>query len=120
MIYSHTRLAVADNSGAKSVMCIKVIGTNRNYGSVGDVLRVTVKSAIPRAKAPKGTLHLAVVVRVKSSVQRSNGSTVRFNDNAVVLLNEARQPLGTRVFGVVAREVRGKFLKIVSLAQEVM
>ena len=120
MIYSQTRLAVADNSGAKSVMCIKVIGTNRNYGSVGDILRVTVKSSTPKAKAPKGTLHLAVIVRVKSSVQRSNGSAVRFNDNAVVLLTEASQPLGTRVFGVVAREIREKFMKIVSLAQEVI
>jgi len=120
MIYPQTRLQVADNSGAKSVMCIKVMGTTRGYGSVGDVIRVTVKSAIPRAKAAKGSMYLAVIVRTKSSIQRVNGVSVKFHNNAVVLLNENRTPLGTRVFGAIAREIREDFLKIVSLAQEVI
>ena len=120
MIYMQTRLHVADNSGAKSVMCIKVIGTNRGHGQVGDIIRVTVKSALPQAKAAKGTMHLAVIVRTKSSIKRANGVAVKFHDNAVVLLNEKEMPLGTRVFGAIARELRKNFIKIASLAQEVI
>lgn len=120
MIYSQTRLNVADNSGAKIVYCIKVLGTNNGYAKVGDIIIVSVKSAIPTAKAGKGKIFKAVVVRTKSPFLRSNGMTIRFPDNAAVLINDNKQPLGTRVFGTIARELRENFLKIISLAEEVV
>jgi len=122
MIQTHTYLNVADNSGARSVMCIKVLGgTRRRYASIGDVIKVTVKDAIPTGKVKKGEVSLALVVRTKNGVRRSDGSLIRFDSNAVVLLNAQMQPIGTRVFGPVTRELRTeKFMKIVSLALEVL
>ena len=122
MIQQYTRLNVADNTGAKKAMCIKVLGgTRRRYGSVGDVIVVSVKSAVPGGSVKKGEVSKAVVVRTKKEVGRVDGSYVRFDDNAVVLINEQNEPKGTRIFGPVARELREKqFMKIVSLAPEVL
>ena len=122
MIQSESRLAVADNSGAKEVLCIRVLGgTKRRYASVGDKIVVTVKSAMPAGNVKKGQVSKAVIVRTKKEVRRPDGSYVRFDDNAVVLLNEAGEMRGTRIFGPVARELREKsYMKIVSLAPEVL
>ncbi|MBX2857110.1 MAG: 50S ribosomal protein L14 [Cellvibrionaceae bacterium] len=122
MIQTQTFLEVADNSGARRVMCIKVLGgSHRRYARVGDVIRVTVKEAIPRGKVKKGQVMKAVVVRTKKGVRRPDGSLIRFDDNAAVLLNNQEAPIGTRIFGPVTRELRGeKFMKIISLAPEVI
>jgi large subunit ribosomal protein L14 len=122
MIQTQTYLDVADNSGARRVMCIKVLGgSHRRYAGVGDVIKVTVKEAIPRGKVKKGQVMLAVVVRTKKGVRRQDGSLIRFDDNAAVLLNAQSAPIGTRIFGPVTRELRGeKFMKIISLAPEVL
>lgn len=122
MIQVESRLDVADNSGARRVMCIKVLGgSHRRYATVGDLIKVAVKDAIPRGKVKKGDVVLAVIVRVKKGVRRADGSCIRFDDNAVVLLNAQQQPIGTRVFGPVTRELRSdKFTKIMSLAAEVL
>ncbi len=122
MIQEYTRLSVADNSGAKEVMCIKVLGgTGRKYAYVGDVIVVTVKDAIPNSPVKKGTVHRAVIVRTKKEIRRPDGSFIRFDDNAVVLIDDKLEPKGTRIFGPVARELRDKkFTKIVSLAPEVL
>ncbi len=122
MIQMQTMLDAADNSGAKRVMCVKVLGgSKRRYAGIGDVIKVTIKEAIPRGKVKKGELYDAVVVRTRKGVRRSDGSLIRFDGNAVVLLNNQRQPIGTRIFGPVTRELRGaKFMKIVSLAPEVL
>ena len=122
MIQMRTMLNVADNSGARQVMCIKVMGSTRNrYAHIGDVIKITVKEAIPDGKVKKGEVLFALVIRTKDGVRRSDGSLIRFDDNAVVLLNSQMQPVGTRVFGPVTRELRSeKFMKIVSLALEVI
>jgi large subunit ribosomal protein L14 len=122
MIQQESRLKVADNSGAKEVLCIRVLGgTGRRYASVGDKIVVTVKSAIPSGTVKKGTVSKAVVVRTKKEVRRLDGSYIRFDDNAVVLLNATDEIRGTRIFGPVARELRDKsFMKIISLAPEVL
>ncbi len=122
MIQTETRCTVADNSGAKEVLVIRVLGgTGRRYASLGDKIVVTVKSALPSSGMKKGTVIKAVVVRTKKEVRRSDGSYIRFDDNAVVLLNNAGEMTGTRIFGPVARELREKdFMKIVSLAPEVL
>ena len=123
MIQTESYLDVADNSGARKVMCIKVLGgSHRRYASVGDVIKVTVKEAIPRGKVKKGQVLKAVVVRTRSGVRRSDGSLIRFDGNAAVLLNNTNeQPIGTRIFGPVTRELRNeKFMKIISLAPEVL
>ena len=122
MIQVQTMLSVADNSGAKKVMCIKELGgTRKRYARIGDVVTVSVKEAIPQAMAKKGNVHRAVVVRTKKELRREDGSYVRFDDNAVVLLNPQGEPFATRVFGPVGRELRKKgFTKIVSLAPEVL
>ena len=116
-----SRLTVADNSGAKEVLCIRVLGgTGRRYASLGDVIVVTVKSAIPSSDVKKGTVSKAVIVRTKKEVRRPDGSYIRFDDNACVLLNNAGELRGTRIFGPVARELRATNMKIVSLAPEVL
>jgi large subunit ribosomal protein L14 len=122
MIQSETRLTVADNSGARVLYCIKVLGgSRRRYASLGDIIVVTVKDAIPNAKVKKGDVLKAVVVRTAKEVRRPDGSFIRFDDNSAVLINNQREPLGTRIFGPVARELRAKrFMKIVSLAPEVI
>ncbi len=122
MIQSESRLIVADNSGAKEVLCLHVLGgTKRRYASVGDKIVVTVKSAIPTSQIKKGTVSKAVVVRTKKEVRRKDGSYIRFEDNAAVLLTPQDEPRGTRIFGPVARELREKqFMKIISLAPEVL
>ncbi len=122
MIQSETRLTVADNSGARVLYCIKVLGgSRRRYASLGDIIVVSVKDAIPNAKVKKGDVHKAVVVRTSKEVRRPDGSFIRFDDNSAVLINNQREPLGTRIFGPVARELRAKrFMKIVSLAPEVL
>ena len=122
MIQMQTMLDAADNRGAKRVMCVKVLGgSKRRYAGIGDVIKVTIKEAIPRGKVKKGELYDAVVVRTRKGVRRSDGSLIRFDGNAVVLLNNQRQPIGTRIFGPVTRELRsGKFMKIISLAPEVL
>ena len=121
MIKSESRLTVADNSGAKEALCIHVLGgTGRRYASVGDIIVVTVKSTIPSSDVKKGTVSKAVVVRTKKEVRRADGSYIRFDDNACVLLNNAGELRGTRIFGPVARELRGTNMKIVSLAPEVL
>ena len=122
MIQSESRLKVADNSGAKEVMCVHVLGgTKRRYASVGDTIVVSVKSAIPSSAIKKGTVSKAVVVRTKKEIRRKDGSYIRFEENAAVLLNPQNEPRGTRIFGPVARELREKqFMKIVSLAPEVL
>jgi len=122
MIQMQTNLGVADNSGAKRVQCIKVLGgSHRRYADIGDVIKVTVKDAIPRGKVKKGDVFNAVVVRTKKGVRRPDGSVIRFDGNAAVLLNNQLQPIGTRIFGPVTRELRGeRFMKIISLAPEVL
>lgn len=122
MIQTETTLDVADNSGAKKVQCIKVLGgSKRKYAGIGDIIKVAVKEAAPRSKVKKGDVLLAVVVRTKKNVKRNDGSVIRFDDNAVVLLTANEQPIGTRIFGPVSRELRSeKFMKIVSLASEVL
>lgn len=122
MIQTQSYLDVADNSGARRVMCIKVLGgSHRRYAGVGDIIKVTVKEAIPRGKVKKGQVMKAVVVRTKKGVRRADGSLIRFDDNAAVLLNAQDAPVGTRIFGPVTRELRGeKFMKIISLAPEVL
>lgn len=122
MIQMQTVLTVADNSGARRVQCIKVLGgSKRRYAGVGDVIKVSVKDAIPRGKVKKGEVYNAVVVRTRKGVRRSDGSLIRFDGNAAVLLNNKQEPIGTRIFGPVTRELRTeKFMKIVSLAPEVL
>ena len=122
MIQSETVLNVADNSGAKRVLCIRVLGgTRRRYASIGDVIVVTVKEAIPNAKVKKGDVLRAVVVRTAKEIKRMDDSTVRFDDNSAVLINNAGDPIGTRIFGPVARELRARgYMKIISLAPEVV
>ncbi len=122
MIQMRSNLDVADNSGARKVQCIKVLGgTRRKYASLGDVIVVAVKEAIPSAKVKKGDVKRAVVVRTRKEVRRRDGSYIRFDDNSAVLITPDREPIGTRIFGPVARELRGKnFLKIISLAPEVL
>ena len=121
MIQGFTRLTVADNSGAKEIMCIKVLGgSKRRYASVGDVIVASVKKALPDGKVKKGKVVKAVVVRTKKEIQRENGSLIRFDDNAAVILDDKKEPVGTRIFGPVSREIRySGFMKIVSLAPEV-
>lgn len=122
MIQAETRLTVADNSGAKEVYCIKVLGgSRRRYARVGDVIVVSIKEAIPNAKVKKGEVLKAVVVRTKKELRRNDGSFIRFDDNSAVLLNASMEPIGTRIFGPVARELRAKkYMKIISLAPEVL
>ena len=122
MVQQESRLAVADNSGAKEVLCIRVLGgTGKRYASVGDKIVVTVKSALSSSNMKKGTVATAVVVRTRKELNRKDGSLIRFDENAAVLLNSAGEPRGTRIFGPVARELRDKqFMKIVSLAPEVL
>lgn len=122
MIQTQSMLDVADNSGARRVMCIKVLGgSHRRYAAIGDIIKVTVKEAIPRGKVKKGQVMTAVVVRTKHGVRRTDGSIIRFDGNAAVLLNNKQEPIGTRIFGPVTRELRTeKFMKIVSLAPEVL
>ena len=122
MIQTQSYLDVADNSGARRVMCIKVLGgSHRRYASVGDIIRVTIKEAIPRGKVKKGTVMKAVVVRTRKGIRRPDGSLIKFDDNAAVLLDNKDAPIGTRIFGPVTRELRGeKFMKIISLAPEVI
>jgi large subunit ribosomal protein L14 len=122
MIQGFTRLNVADNTGAKEIMCIKVLGgSKRRYAGIGDVIKVSIKEASPRGKVKKGDVYDAVVVRTAHGVRRADGSRIRFDNNAVVLLNTKLEPVGTRIFGPVTRELRSaKFMKIVSLAPEVL
>ena len=122
MIQTQYMLDVADNSGARRVMCIKVLGgSHRRYAGIGDIIKVTVKEAIPRGKVKKGQVMTAVVVRTRHGVRRADGSIIRFDGNAAVLLNNKQEPIGTRIFGPVTRELRTeKFMKIVSLAPEVL
>ena len=122
MIQEYTRLNVADNTGAKRVMCFRILGgTKRRYASLGDIIVASVKSAIPNSPVKKGEVVKAVVVRTRKEVRRPDGSYIRFDDNAVVILDEKQEPKGTRIFGPVARELREKqFMKIVSLAPEVL
>lgn len=122
MIQTQTRLKAADNSGAKSLLCIKVLGgSKRRYAGVGDVVVVSIKEAIPNSKVRKGDVMRAVVVRTKKELQRADGSYIKFDDNSAVLINLQNEPVGTRIFGPVARELRAKnFMKIISLAPEVL
>lgn len=122
MIQMQTTMEVADNSGARKVQCIKVLGgSHRNVASVGDIIVVSVKEAIPRGKVKKGDVHRAVIVRTAKDVQRNDGTAIRFDKNAAVLINKAGEPIGTRIFGPVVRELRAKrFMKIISLAPEVL
>ncbi len=122
MIQSETRLTVADNSGAKELCCIKVLGgSKRRFASIGDIITVSVKETIPNAKVKKGEVVQAVIVRTKKEIQRPDGSTVRFDDNSAVIIEKSNEPIGTRIFGPVARELRNKkFMKIISLAPDVI
>ena len=122
MIQMQSRLAVADNSGAREVMCIKVLGgSHRRYADIGDVIKVSIKDAAPRGKVKKGDVYKALIVRTRKGVRREDGSVIRFDNNAAVLLNNQLQPIGTRIFGPVTRELRGaNFMKIISLAPEVL
>ena len=122
MIQQQSNLEVADNSGARRVMCIKVLGgAGRKFAGVGDIIVVSIKDAIPRGKVKKGEVHHAVIVRTKRDIHRPDGSTIRFDKNAAVLINKQHEPIGTRIFGPVTRELRAKqFMKIVSLAPEVL
>ena len=122
MIQAESRLSVADNSGAKEVYCIKVLGgSRRRYATVGDVIVVTVKEAIPNSKVKKGDVAKAVIVRSKKEIRRPDGSMIRFDENSAVIINAQGEPVGTRIFGPVARELRAKnFMKIISLAPEVL
>ena len=122
MIQAQTLLASADNSGARSIMCIKVLGgAKRRYARIGDVIKVTIKDAIPRGRVKKGEIYNAVVVRTRQGLRRPDGSAIRFDGNAAVLLNSRLEPIGTRIFGPVTRELRtNRFMKIISLAPEVL
>lgn len=122
MIQEYTKLNVADNTGAKKVMCLRILGgTKRRYARVGDVIVVSIKSAIPGAAIKKGDMSKAVIVRTKKEISRTDGSYIRFDENAAVLINEQMEPKGTRIFGPVARELRDRqFMKIISLAPEVL
>jgi large subunit ribosomal protein L14 len=122
MIQMQSRMNVADNSGAKEVMCIKVLGgSKKRYAQIGDIIVVSIKEALPTAKVKKGDVAKAVVVRTVHKLRRTDGSYIRFDDNAAVLINASKEPIGTRIFGPVARELRAKaFVKIVSLAPEVL
>lgn len=122
MIQMQTNLDVADNSGARRVQCIKVLGgSHRRYASVGDIIVVSVKEAIPKGRVKKGDVHKAVIVRTSKEIRRADGSSVRFDRNAAVLINKEGEPIGTRIFGPVTRELRGKgYMKIISLAPEVL
>ncbi len=122
MIQMQTMLDAADNSGARRIQCVKVLGgSHRRYAGIGDVIRVTIKEAIPRGKVKKGEIYHAVVVRTTKGVRRADGSLIRFDGNAAVLLNNQLQPIGTRIFGPVTRELRSeRFMKIISLAPEVL
>ena len=122
MIQTESQLEVADNSGARRVQCIKVLGgSHRRYAGIGDIIKVSIKEAIPRGKVKKGQVMNAVVVRTKKGVRRPDGSLIKFDGNAAVLLNANLQPIGTRIFGPVTRELRGEqFMKIISLAPEVL
>ena len=122
MIQVKSRLNVADNSGAKELVCIKVLGgSKRRYATIGDIIVVSVKDALPNTKIKKGTVHRAVIVRVGQDVKRPDGSYIKFDDNAAVIIKEDKTPVGTRIFGPVARELRDKdFMKIISLAPEVL
>jgi large subunit ribosomal protein L14 len=122
MVQEYTRLNVADNTGAKKVMCIRIMGgSGRRYGSVGDTIVVAVKSAIPGGTVKKGEVSHAVIVRTKKEIRRDDGSYIRFDENAAVLINDQKEPKGTRIFGPVARELRDKqYMKIISLAPEVL
>ena len=122
MIQTETRLTVADNTGAKELYCIKVLGgSKRRYASIGDIIVVSIKEAIPNSKVKKGDVTKAVIVRTKKEIKRNDGSMIRFDDNSAVILNASNEPVGTRIFGPVARELRAKkFMKIISLASEVL
>ncbi|MBN2519945.1 MAG: 50S ribosomal protein L14 [Bacteroidales bacterium] len=121
MVQQESKLTVADNSGAKEVLCIRVLGgTGKRYATIGDKIIVTVKSALPAGEIKKGTVTKAIVVRTKKEIRRQDGSYIRFDDNAVVLLNNLEELRGTRIFGPVARELRDNYMKIVSLAPEVL
>ncbi|HKL82569.1 MAG TPA: 50S ribosomal protein L14 [Desulfobacter sp.] len=122
MIQSETRLTVADNSGAKELYCIKVLGgSKRRYATIGDVIVVSVKEAIPNSKVSKGDVVQAVIVRTKKEISRPDGSSIRFDDNSAVVINKNNEPVGTRIFGPVARELRARrFMKIISLAPDVL
>ena len=122
MIQEQSMLTIADNSGSRRVMCIKVLGgSKRRYAHVGDVIKVAIKEAIPTGKVKKGSVADAVVVRTRKDIKREDGSSIRFDDNAAVLINTQKQPIGTRIFGPVSRELRSKdFMKIISLAPEVI
>lgn len=122
MIQAQTVLSAADNSGARRLMCIKVLGgSRRRYARIGDIIKVTIKDAIPRGRVRKGEMYNAVVVRTSHGVRRADGSAIRFDSNAAVLLNARHEPIGTRIFGPVTRELRiSKFMKIISLAPEVL
>jgi len=122
MIQPESTLSVADNSGARKVACIRVLGgTRRRYASIGDIIVVSVKDAMPNARVKSGEVRRAVVVRTKKGISRADGSYIRFDDNAAVLIDAQREPVGTRIFGPVARELRGRrFMKIISLAPEVL
>ena len=122
MIQMQSNLFVADNSGARRIQCIKVLGgSKRRYAAVGDVIVVSIKEAAPRGKVKKGDVHRAVVVRTRKEIRRVDGSAIRFDNNAAVLINNQKEPIGTRIFGPVTRELRGKnFMKIISLAPEVL
>lgn len=121
MIQMQTVLEVADNSGARRVMCIKVLGgSHRRYARIGDIIKVSIKDAIPRSKVKKGSVMKAVVVRTAQGIRRDDGSLIRFDGNAAVLLNNQNEPIGTRIFGPVTRELRERFMKIISLAEEVL
>lgn len=122
MIQMQSALMVADNSGAKRVQCIKVLGgSKRRYAGIGDIIKISVKEALPNSRVKKGDVYNAVIVRTKKGIRRRDGSLIRFDSNAAVLLNPQHQPIGTRIFGPVTRELRGdKFMKIVSLAPEVI
>lgn len=121
MIQMQTELQVADNSGARRVMCIKVLGgSKRRYAAIGDIIKVSIKEAAPRGKVKKGEVMNAVVVRTKKGVRRPDGSLIRFDSNACVILNNQDQPIGTRIFGPITRELREKYMKIISLALEVL
>jgi large subunit ribosomal protein L14 len=122
MIQMQSRMKVADNSGAKEVMCIKVLGgSKRRYAGIGDIVKISIKEALPNSKVKKGDVYDAVIVRTRKGVRRRDGSTIRFDSNAAVLLNANLQPIGTRIFGPVTRELRSeRFMKIISLAPEVL
>ena len=122
MIQMQSRMSVADNSGAKEVMCIKVLGgSKRRYAGIGDIVKISVKEALPNSKVKKGDVYSAVIVRTKHGVRRRDGSKIRFDSNAAVLLNANLQPVGTRIFGPVTRELRSeRFMRIISLAPEVL